>query len=41
MMQDNKRRGGDAKARQQKSEEGDVTPILLLKHQDTTLVTYI
>ena len=34
-------RGGDIEARQHKSEEGDATPDLLLKHLDTTLPTYV
>jgi hypothetical protein len=35
--------GGDTKAkvRQQKSEDRDVTPDLLLKHPDATLATYV
>jgi hypothetical protein len=35
--------GGDteAKVRQQKSEDRDATPDLLLKHLDTTLATYV
>jgi hypothetical protein len=35
--------GGDteAKVRQQKSEDRDVTSNLLLNHPDTTLVTYV
>jgi hypothetical protein len=33
--------GGDTKARQQKSEEGDATTNLLLKHPDATLATYV
>jgi hypothetical protein len=35
--------GGDieAKVRQQKSEDRDATPDLLLKHPDTTLATYV
>jgi hypothetical protein len=35
--------GGDteAKVRQQKGEDKDTTPDLLLKHPDTTLATYV
>jgi hypothetical protein len=35
--------GGDieAKVRQQKSEDKDATPDLLLKHPDATLATYV
>jgi hypothetical protein len=32
---------GDTEARQQKDEKGDATSDLLLKHLDSTLVTYI
>jgi hypothetical protein len=34
-------RGGDTEARQQKSDEGDATSDLLLKHLDATLATYV
>jgi hypothetical protein len=35
--------GGDieVKVRQKKNEDRDATPDLLLKHPDTTLVTYV
>jgi hypothetical protein len=33
--------GRDIYARQQKSEEGDAIPDLLLKHQNATLATYV
>jgi hypothetical protein len=33
--------GGDTEARQEKSEVGDVTPDLVLKHPDATLATYV
>jgi hypothetical protein len=33
--------GGDTKERQQKSEERDATPNLLLKHPDATLATCV
>jgi len=35
------RRWEEEKARQQKSEEGDATPDLLLKHPDVILGTYV
>jgi hypothetical protein len=34
-------RGGDTEARQQKGNEGDATPDLLLKNPGETFVTYI
>jgi hypothetical protein len=33
--------GEDTEAWRQKSDEGDATPDLLLKHQDATLATYV
>jgi hypothetical protein len=33
--------GEDTEARQQKSDEGDATPDLLLKHRGATLATYV
>jgi len=35
------RRWEEEKARQQKSEEGDATPDLLLKHPNTTVLAYV